>query len=173
MTLVDSIDSILMLYSYAGFPERSFAIFELRKAPLPSHPASASTSPTPAASNPLESPIPSPVTNLPVLTASRPPPSGMIEADDDDDLESSPKLAHATVAGTGSTPKLSKHPKDPDVEVMLEPVLDEQVARDLRVKRNAMSGLSVLLTLMSILVAFRFVGCSFHPDIWLLNYVCS
>ncbi|KAL0575200.1 hypothetical protein V5O48_006761 [Marasmius crinis-equi] len=28
MTLVDSLDSIMMLYSYAGFPERSFRIFE-------------------------------------------------------------------------------------------------------------------------------------------------
>ena len=30
MTLVDSVDSILMLYSYADFPERGFAIFEKR-----------------------------------------------------------------------------------------------------------------------------------------------
>ncbi|KAF9261410.1 NicO-domain-containing protein [Marasmius fiardii PR-910] len=29
MTLVDSLDSIMMLYSYAGFPERSFKIFEM------------------------------------------------------------------------------------------------------------------------------------------------
>ena len=27
MTLVDSLDSILMLYSYSGFPERSWKIF--------------------------------------------------------------------------------------------------------------------------------------------------
>lgn len=28
MTLVDSVDSVLMLYSYSGFPERGFALFE-------------------------------------------------------------------------------------------------------------------------------------------------
>ncbi|KAF5385618.1 hypothetical protein D9757_005552 [Collybiopsis confluens] len=31
MTLIDSLDSVLMLYSYAGFPERSLKIFERRK----------------------------------------------------------------------------------------------------------------------------------------------
>ena len=28
MTLIDSVDSVLMLYSYSGFSERSWAIFE-------------------------------------------------------------------------------------------------------------------------------------------------
>ncbi|TCD62989.1 hypothetical protein EIP91_006148 [Steccherinum ochraceum] len=136
MTLIDSVDSILMLYSYAGFPDRSFAIFEPRKAPLPS--------PTPDTPNPLESPIPSPVTSLPVLAATQPLPTGLIEADDDEfEGPASPKPSAVKV----------KDPKDP-AQVMLQPVEDEQVKRDLRVKRNAMSGLSVLLTLMSILVAF-------------------
>lgn len=32
MTLVDSVDSVLMLYSYSGFPERGFALFEKDRA---------------------------------------------------------------------------------------------------------------------------------------------
>ena len=39
MTLVDSADSILMLYSYSGFPERSFIILLAPVTDLP--PASA------------------------------------------------------------------------------------------------------------------------------------
>ncbi|THH27572.1 hypothetical protein EUX98_g6615 [Antrodiella citrinella] len=135
MTLIDSVDSILMLYSYSGFPDRTFAIFEPRKAPLPL--PSTPTSPE-LGSDPFESPIPPPVTSLPILAAAHPPATSavtIIEADDEP--EDSGK----------------KTGKDP-VEVMLEPVMDEQIKRDLRVKRNAMSGLSVLLTLMSILVAF-------------------
>ncbi|KAH8104710.1 NicO-domain-containing protein [Cristinia sonorae] len=132
MTLVDSIDSVVMLYSYSGFPERSFAIFEPRKPAAPSLPPITPTSP----SNPLESPLPSPATSMPFLTATRPA-SQTIEADYDEPV--SPKLKNA---------------KDPEVHVLLEPIEDEQVKRDMRVKRNAMSGLSVILTLMSILVAF-------------------
>jgi len=74
MTLVDSLDSILMLYSYSGFPERSFRIFERQR------------------------------------------------------------------SGTGDVEEISADP--------------ESVARSARVKQNAMSGLSIVLTLMSILVAF-------------------
>ena len=41
--------------------------------------------------------------------------------------------------------------------VSVAPVVDEETRRLMRVKRNAMSGLSIALTLMSILVAFRSV----------------
>ena len=87
MTLIDSLDSILMLYSYTGFPERKFALFVKR--------------------DKFESP-------------------------------SSP----------GATP-LVEHEPDPDE--------DRPEKIDMRVKMNAMSGLSIILTLMSILVAFRYV----------------
>ena len=85
MTLVDSLDSILMLYSYTGFPERKFALFV-----KPNEFSSASS--------------------------------------------------------PGDTP-LAGH----------EPDEDRPEKVDMRVKMNAMSGLSIILTLISILVAFRFV----------------
>jgi len=95
MTLIDSLDSILMLYSYTGFPERRFALFvkrgELGLSSLP-----------------------------------------------------------------GETP-LVEH----------EPDLDEDRPEKIetRVKMNAMSGLSIILTLMSILVAFRYVLSSVVPGL--------
>lgn len=87
MTFVDSLDSILMLYSYTGFPESRFALFVKQG----------------------EFGSPSP---------------------------------------PGETPLVER-----------EPDLDEDRPEkiDIRVKMNAMSGLSIILTLMSILVAFRYV----------------
>ncbi|KAF9651590.1 NicO-domain-containing protein [Thelephora ganbajun] len=84
MTLVDSLDSVLMLYSYTGFPERNFVLFVKR---------------------------------------------------DEPDPPSSPR----------GTPLVGH-----------EPGLDENRPEkiNIRVKMNAMSGLSIILTLMSILVAF-------------------
>ena len=87
MTLIDSLDSILMLYSYTGFPEHKFALFV-----KPGEPGS------------LNSPGESPV--------------------------------------AGREPELDG---------------DRPEKIDMRVKMNAMSGLSIILTLISILVAFRFV----------------
>jgi high-affinity nickel-transport protein len=87
MTLIDSLDSILMLYSYTGFPERKFAFFMK---------------------------------------------SG--------EFGSPSSLGEAPLAG---------HERELDE--------DRPEKIDMRVKMNAMSGLSILLTLISILVAFRFV----------------
>jgi len=84
MTLIDSLDSILMLYSYTGFPERKFALFVKRGEP---------------------------------------------------DLPGSPR--EASLAG-----------HEPNVDE------DRPEKIDMRVKMNAMSGISIVLTLMSILVAF-------------------
>ncbi|KAJ4482027.1 NicO-domain-containing protein [Lentinula aciculospora] len=89
MTLIDSLDSILMLYSYTGFPERCLRIFEEKGLDQ-------------GASNP-------------------------------DGVERK--------ANVDSEPKL-------------EPESEKQVARNDQVKQNAISGLSILLTLMSIIVAF-------------------
>ena len=88
MTLIDSLDSVLMLYSYTGFPERKFALFVKREK--------------------LGSP-----------------------------------------GSPGETP-LVEH--EPDIYE------DRPEKINMRVKMNAMSGLSIILTLMSILVAFR---CAF------------
>lgn len=86
MTLIDSLDSVLMLYSYTGFPEHKLALFLEREE--------------------FGSP-------------------------------SSPGETH-----------LVGH----------EPSLDENKPEriNMRVKMNAMSGLSIILTLMSILVAFGY-----------------
>ncbi|KAG7092902.1 hypothetical protein E1B28_009209 [Marasmius oreades] len=93
MTLVDSLDSIMMLYSYAGLPDdRSFKIFEHseKKCAVPDTPETR-------------------LTAVPVTSAAFLPPDERKDA----------------------------------------------AKRNKRVKMNMMSGLSVILTLMSILVAFR------------------
>ena len=105
MTLVDSADSILMLYSYSGFPERSFVIF----------------SPTPECK--------APVTDLPHVRMGDP------SVNEKEDL----------VVNISETIPHSLPSEDPN----------GQLARNTRVKLNVMSGLSIILTLMSILVAFR------------------
>jgi high-affinity nickel-transport protein len=87
MTLVDSLDSVLMLYSYTGFPERKFALFVKQEE---------FGSPNPPGETPL------------------------VERELDIDEDRPEKI-------------------------------------DMRVKMNAMSGLSIILTMMSILVAFRHV----------------
>ncbi|KAJ6534479.1 NicO-domain-containing protein [Mycena vulgaris] len=85
MTILDSADSVIMLYSYSGFPERTLAIFDAPSA--------------------LPLPVP------------------------EDDA------VHLQPDATGPDPQLA-------------------LARDQRVKANVMSGLSIILTLMSIFVAF-------------------
>lgn len=84
MTLIDSLDSILMLYSYTGFPEHKFALFV--------------------------------------------------------------KRGEVSLSSSAGEVPLADHGPDPDE--------DRPEIIDLRVKMNAMSGLSIILTLMSIVVAF-------------------
>lgn len=86
MTLIDSLDSILMLYSYTGFPEHKFALFV--------------------------------------------------------------KRGEVSSSGPAGEAPLADHEPDPGE--------DRPEIIDLRVKMNAMSGLSIILTLMSIVVAFRY-----------------
>lgn len=116
MTLVDSADSILMLYSYTGFPERSLLIFS-------------------PASKKLQGETPLPIANPSVLG-------------EKSELSSSPV--------SPSKPD-EKEPVDSDSRPAIELLhdTDSAVAQDMRVKMNVMSGLSIILTLMSILVAFR------------------
>ena len=114
MTLVDSADSILMLYSYSGFPERSFIIF----------------SPKPERNL-------APVADLPPAGADDP------EAKEKGDLEVN----------------ISEGIPDEEKKEQLDTLPSEDpngpLARNTCVKMNVMSGLSIILTLMSILVAFR------------------
>jgi len=100
MTLIDSVDSILMLYSYTAFPEGSFTLFEKR---------------TP-------------------------------EANQEEDFDELP-----TASGSaGSEPPVVKT----NVRETEDNADNATTRVALQVKQNAMSGLSIILTLMSILVAF-------------------
>jgi len=87
MTILDSADSVLMLYSYSGFPERTWAIIHKQTA--------------------------------------------LHVADD---------TAHLRT--------------DAEADADADAPAPAEVARDQRVKANVMSGLSIILTLMSIFVAF-------------------
>lgn len=99
MTLIDSFDSILMLYSYTGFPEHKFSFFvATADSRSPSSPGGAS------------------------------PVGGELDSDED---------------------------------------RPEKI--DMRVKMNAISGLSIILTLMSILVAFRCVFPNF-ATVWVYPF---
>ena len=102
MTIVDSADSVLMLYSYAGFPEKGFALFE-----KPSRVGEDTASDEPLTMN-----IPRDPENIQAQAGDAEPPSD----------ESS-----------------------------------DQTKRLMRVKRHTMSDLSIFLTLVSILVAFRYI----------------
>ncbi len=136
MTLIDSVDSIIMLYSYTGFPDRSFALFD-RKAPIQSRISveNVPNSPDlPFLPSVQLSKTASPVTGIQELRR------------DTSQGNLSPKASKVSILD-------GEH----GATVTAADAMDDQVTRQLRVKRNAMSGLSVILTLMSILVAFRHV----------------
>lgn len=133
MTLIDSVDSIVMLYSYSGFPDRSFALFE-RHAPLDEN----------------TSPLVNAVLGTP-------------------DVDGSPSIPSKNPSPAASIRQVSVMPRDhappsPDTDSTVKEIIeqDEEVCTEeerdrvrlMRVKSNAMSTLSILLTLMSILVAF-------------------
>jgi len=150
MTLVDSVDSILMLYSYSGFPEHSWAIFEHaeptkdqdHKSRMPQHQVEALISSRRAGGEtvphaPTEGNAPSSIHELSethgVLTEARKP-----KATENDAVD-------AIASGTKLKSDIERNDK----------VTEDKVTRNLLVKRNTMSGLSIILTLMSIVVAFR------------------
>lgn len=109
-----------MLYSYSGFPEHSFGLFEKQRC-----------------SSPLGEATP----GSEVLQTSRAP---------------SPKSPESVeVTAVEALPQIASPALEAGDELMLS-----QQARNMRVKMNMMSGLSIILTLMSILVAFRYVFVS-------------
>jgi high-affinity nickel-transport protein len=120
MTLVDSIDSILMLYSYTGFPEQRFRLFE---------PAQ------------------------------------------DNDAQGQDYSAYREAAISGPAGSSEEEKKEPvavaevDADTRIRDIR-KKAQREMVVKRNMMSGLSIVLTLMSIIVAFR---CEFYPTSYLLR----
>jgi high-affinity nickel-transport protein len=110
MTLIDSLDSILMLYSYSGFPQRDWKLVE-KRAPKPT-PQSTPEVPRPSTS----------VVNYETFRAN---------------------------------PQTKKNSNQEAVGTVDE---NSEAARRLLVKNNMMSGLSIVLTLISILVAFRSIN---------------
>lgn len=139
MTLIDSVDSIIMLYSYSGFPDRSFRLFE-RRITIETQNLEDTELTETGHSTPNKSPTPPDgINQVPVLDVFEDPGSPSSDFKKDNDV---------TVEIDQDGVELGK--------------LDsaDEVARLMRVKRNAMSGLSILLTLMSILVAFTYVSCS-------------
>lgn len=126
MTLVDSVDSILMLYSYSGFPERSWVLFER---------TCASRSIGELVAGGREDAITE---------------SELVQGNTKE-LPQEPQV----VTSNSSQPSLL-----PDRQCIgaagptLDVDADKRTETEKRVKMNVMSGLSIVLTLMSILVAF-------------------
>jgi len=149
MTLLDSIDSILMLYSYTGFPEQRFRVFEpVQENDVPERDDSAYREAAATRVSAAEQPRSRsgdgnegcPVAGAPPALGGQPEQSGSSEED---------RKKHVVVAVVVA---------DADERIR---EIRKKVQRELIVKRNMMSGLSIVLTLMSILVAFR---CVFYPS---------
>lgn len=125
MTLVDSADSVLMLYSYADFPERGFAIFERRNSSDESSHSELAAQPSTAADLQADEIVPEP----PSPKRSDAPQPAL------------PDLERNLTSDSG------QDEADNKVSGSQQNTLDQAT-------RNTMSGLSIILTLLSILVAF-------------------
>ena len=130
MTLVDSVDSILMLYSYAGFPERSWALFERSTRPGAPDTVAEQSIAELQGDKTVES------EHLQSLEATL----SLETPTDKSEPDSSPS--------PDQLPTTISNPATPGMN------MDSRVVTDTRAKMNVMSGLSIILTLMSILVAF-------------------
>ncbi|CEL62577.1 High-affinity nickel transport protein OS=Cupriavidus necator (strain ATCC 17699 / H16 / DSM 428 / Stanier 337) GN=hoxN PE=1 SV=3 [Rhizoctonia solani AG-1 IB] len=131
MTLVDSADSVLMLYSYADFPEKGFALFERQETPISEHSSFSSQPPTEVQPGPSTSAgiTPEPLSPKLSITSHHTLP----------DLERNNSTDSRLQEGLG---------EDEYKITLTEQKTLEQAAK------NTMSGLSIILTLLSILVAF-------------------
>lgn len=134
MTLVDSADSILMLYAYAGVPDHAFSLFE--KHTITVTDTSGGSERIISSSDPDGSTEPD--RSLTPDTDAEPLTKRTKIQDQIGDIEAAPELLH-----------------DPVLEGSDDTQMDR---RKLRVKQHTMSGLSIALTLISILVAFRYVS---------------
>ncbi|KAH7928443.1 NicO-domain-containing protein [Leucogyrophana mollusca] len=131
MTLIDSLDSILMLYSYSGFTMHSWAVFEGHAGPSISSDSEA---------------VAGGATQLP----------GIISEPEQAETKKTEREFAVHLGKGGQEPGL------PELEVVAESPEDcarlsarpEYAERMIRVKRHTMSGLSIILTTMSILLAF-------------------
>jgi nickel/cobalt transporter (NiCoT) family protein len=120
-----------MLYSYSGFPERSFFVFarsENSETAKEHAEIAISNVPVPQVENVSEDKCEITVTEIDLQD----------KKDSDQD-------------------ELPKELLNPAESIVPQGhASDSAMARDIRVKMNIMSGLSIILTLMSILVAFRY-----------------
>ena len=132
MTLVDSVDSILMLYSYAGFPQRSWTLFER---------STRSDAPDMIAEQNIAE------VQGDILTKSE----SLQNLDGTASLQTTTDKSEPE-----SSPSADQLPSTiPNATTPVDMNMDSRVVIDTRAKMNVMSGLSIILTLMSILVAFR------------------
>ena len=143
MTLVDSADSVLMLYSYSGFPERSFFVFEKRE-------KTASGVMREATRRGWEGPEK-------VITGED---NKQDKAEEPSALDSESVQVEEVREAMGedlkpAQIKIGDPEKLQESEEKMAVIVDEGMERDRQAKLNVMSGLSITLTLMSILVAFR------------------
>ena len=150
MTIVDSADSILMLYSYAGFPERSFALFERREPPSEKSSLIENERVSQQSQQSNEEGFGAP------LTA-----DDLLSKRNYEEIETLPVATSYPHRNIGE--QEDSIIEDPGTSVMDPPALlsmseSEETKRSLIVKQNTMSGLSIILTLISILVAFRQVS---------------
>ena len=140
MTLLDSIDSILMLYSYTGFAEHRFHLFE----PIPDNDADHESR----------------VYREAAATSVSPGRLSRSEGSHENETEPYPLSAVLNEESEQNGPSQGniEQPVDVQLEVTNAKIRDirKEAQRELMVKRNMMSGLSILLTLMSIVVAFRY-----------------
>jgi nickel/cobalt transporter (NiCoT) family protein len=138
MTLLDSVDSILMLYSYTGFPEHHFRLFESAEEGNEVQEQQEAASQDAAA------------TNIATGSVSQPPRGDQNQC------------SHPAPSQLFEQSWPSKPDKKTQPEVVAEDTntrikkIRKKAQRELLVKRNMMSGLSIVLTLMSIIVAFRY-----------------
>ena len=111
-----------MLYSYSGFPDRSFFVF-----------AKSEDSETAKEQTARVDTCNVSVSQLEKVSDDK----DGVQNEKDNDLNELPQEAQSVVVPEGHAS-------------------DSAMARDMRVKMNMLSGLSIILTLMSILVAFRY-----------------
>lgn len=128
MTLVDSLDSILMIYSYTGFTSHSWRIFEPSGFPLRTGDARSVNMNGKGESAVEVCPA---MTNEAVASASKP---------------------RDTIEIESKTVDNARHDNDSDAAGR------EEKDRIMLIKRSTMSELSIVLTTISILLAFRSVN---------------
>lgn len=145
MSIIDSADSVLMLYAYAGAPDRTRALFERRK--LRSGQAKAAETVMNAAAEELV------------------PECKMQSQDAKENLDAVEMRGGVEVGieevkgevAASDAPRAEASAND--VENANAPPEHDAAEAVVRTKQHTMSDLSILLTLVSILVAFRYDFC--------------